>query len=44
MAHVFSFEFCKISKNTFFTEQVWATASTLSYSTSRKGIGGRKKK
>ena len=24
---VFSCEFCEISKNTFFTEQVWATAS-----------------
>ena len=27
LAQVFSCEFCKISKNTFFTEHVWATAS-----------------
>ena len=27
--YVFSFEFCKISKTTFFTEQVWANASAL---------------
>ena len=26
-AQVFSCEFCEISKNTFFTEHVWATAS-----------------
>ena len=26
-AQVFSFEFCKISKNLFFTEHLWATAS-----------------
>ena len=28
LANVFSREFCEISKNTFFTEHVWATAST----------------
>ena len=27
LALVFSCEFCEISKNTFFTEHVWATAS-----------------
>ena len=26
-AQVFSYEFCEISKNTFFTEHFWATAS-----------------
>ena len=26
-AQVFSFEFCEISKSTFFTENLWATAS-----------------
>ena len=26
MAQVFSCEFCEISKNTFFTEHLWATA------------------
>ena len=26
-AQVFSSEFCEISKNTFFTEHLWATAS-----------------
>ena len=27
LAQVFSFEFCEISKNTFFTEHLWETAS-----------------
>ena len=27
LAQLFSCEFCKISKNTFFTERLWATAS-----------------
>ena len=27
LAHVFSCEFCEISKNTYFTEHPWATAS-----------------
>ena len=27
LAQVFSYEFCKSSKNTFFTEHLWATAS-----------------
>ena len=27
LAQVFSCEFCEISKNTFFTEHVWATVS-----------------
>ena len=31
LAQLFSCEFCKISKNTFFTEHLWATASTCSY-------------
>ena len=27
LAHMFSCEFCEISKNTFFTEHHWTTAS-----------------
>ena len=27
LAHVFSCEFCEISKNTFFTEHLWTTVS-----------------
>ena len=27
LAQVFSYEFCEISKDTFFKEHVWATAS-----------------
>ena len=27
LAHVFSCEFCEISKNTFYTEHLWTTAS-----------------
>ena len=30
LAQVFSCEFCKISKNTFFTENLWTTASGVS--------------
>ena len=30
LAHVFSCEFCGISKNTFFTENLWTTASKFS--------------
>ena len=30
LAQVFSCEFCEISKNTFFAEHVWATASVSS--------------
>ena len=29
LAQVFSCEFCKISKNTFFTEHLWTTASEV---------------
>ena len=29
MAQVFSCEFCEISKNTFFTEHIWVTASVF---------------
>ena len=29
LAQVFSGEFCKIYKNTFFTEHLWATASIM---------------
>ena len=29
LTQVFSCEFCKISKNTFFTEHLWAIASVL---------------
>ena len=29
LAQVFSCEFCRISKNTFFTEHVWTTASVI---------------
>ena len=31
LAQVFSCEFCEISKNTFFTERVWMTASEFLY-------------
>ena len=31
LAQVFSFEFCEISKNTFFTENIWATASVIPF-------------
>ena len=30
LAQVFSYEFCEIFKNTFFTEHLWATASDQS--------------
>ena len=29
LAQVFSSEFCEISKNTFFTEHLWATTSVV---------------
>ena len=29
LAQVFSYEFCKISKNTLFTEHLWVTASAM---------------
>ena len=29
LAHVFSCEFCEITKNIFFTEHVWVTASAF---------------
>ena len=29
LAQVFSCEFCEISKNTFFTEHLWTTASPV---------------
>ena len=36
---VFTCEFCEISKNTFFTEQLWATASKcLMYVQSTYGV------
>ena len=28
LAQIFSYEFCEISKNTYFTEHLWATASS----------------
>ena len=31
LAQVFSCEFCEISKNTFFTEHIWVTASEFIY-------------
>ena len=30
LTQLFSYEFCEISKNTFFTEHLWATASKTS--------------
>ena len=36
---MFSCEFCEISKNTFFTEHLWATASALSLFAQQKCIG-----
>ena len=35
LAHVFSCKFCEISKNLFFTEHPWATASGSNRSTTR---------
>ena len=35
LAQVFSCEFCKISKNAFFTEYLWVTASVLQTSVER---------
>ena len=32
LGQVFSYEFCEISKNTFFTEHLWATASVFDLS------------
>ena len=29
MAQVFSCEFCEVSKNTFFTEHLWVSASVI---------------
>ena len=29
LAQVFSYEFCEISKNIFFTEHLWTTASEI---------------
>ena len=31
LAQVFSCEFCEISKNTFFTKYLWATASNCNF-------------
>ena len=31
LAQLFSCEFCEISKNTFFTERLWTTASVNSF-------------
>ena len=31
LSQVFSYEFCGISKNTFFTEHIWSTASSFAY-------------
>ena len=36
LAQVFSCEFCEISKNTFFTEHLWTTASEVSQNISKK--------
>ena len=38
LARVFSCEFCEISKNTFFLEHIWATASML-FETLPFGVG-----
>ena len=38
LAQVFSCELCEISKNNFFTEHVWATASTFSEPPILKGL------
>ena len=32
LVQVFSCEFCELSKNTFFTEQIWTTASAFIFS------------
>ena len=36
LAQVFSYEFCEISKNTFFTEHLWTTASVQTGLSQRK--------
>ena len=36
LTHVFSCEFCQISKNTFFTEHLWTAASGFSYFSKNK--------
>ena len=38
-APVFSCEFCKISKNTFFTEHLWVTASERGFAQYNTEIG-----
>ena len=38
LAQVFSCEFCKISKNNFFTEHVWATASKVYFILRVRGL------
>ena len=37
LAQVFSCEFSKISKNTFFTEHLWTTTSSFSFSEAANG-------
>ena len=43
LTQVFSCEFCEISKNTFFIEHLWATASTIKQMRNWQLIGKRKK-
>ena len=38
LAQTFSFEFCKIFKNAFFTEHLWAIASDVVYQPEKEGI------
>ena len=41
LARVFSCEFCEISKNTFFTERLWITASIHSMTSLLNVINGQ---
>ena len=38
LAHELSSDFCEISKNTFFKEQLWGTASETKYITKARGV------
>ena len=38
LARVFSCDFCEISKNTFFTEHLWATASVSYFKRFRSSL------
>ena len=41
LAQVFPCEFCQISKNTFFTEHLWATASGISWENKKELLSSK---